>query len=125
MAMTKEKRTATYRNADVPRNGRREWIGLGVLALACVLYAMDLTILHLAVPKLSATLKPTSTELLWIVDICGFLVAGSLIIAGTLGGRCGRRQLLMIGASMFGVTSALTAFGFSKGETFNQTRWRF
>ena len=32
-----------------PRAGRREWIGLAVLALACLLYAMDLTVLHLAV----------------------------------------------------------------------------
>ena len=30
------------------RAGRREWIGLAVLALACVLYAMDLTVLHMA-----------------------------------------------------------------------------
>jgi hypothetical protein len=27
-----------------PRAGRREWIGLGVLALPCLLYAMDLTL---------------------------------------------------------------------------------
>src|SRR4029450_6608800 len=33
----------------VRRAGRREWIGLAVLALACLLYAMDLTVLHLAV----------------------------------------------------------------------------
>lgn len=39
-------------NEDVaapPQAGRREWIGLAVLALACLLYAMDLTVLHLAV----------------------------------------------------------------------------
>jgi hypothetical protein len=35
-----------------PRAGRREWLGLAVLALACLLYAMDLTVLHLAVPNL-------------------------------------------------------------------------
>src|ERR671910_252234 len=32
-----------------PRAGRREWLGLGGIALACVLYVMDLTVLHLAV----------------------------------------------------------------------------
>ena len=31
-----------------PRAGRKEWIGLAVIALACVLYVMDLTVLHLA-----------------------------------------------------------------------------
>src|SRR5919109_707451 len=34
-----------------PRAGRREWIGLAVIALPCLLYAMDLTVLHLAVPR--------------------------------------------------------------------------
>jgi len=98
-----------------PRAGRREWIGLAVLALACVLYAMDLTVLHLAVPSLSADLKPSSTQLLWIVDIYGFLVAGSLITMGTLGDRIGRRRLLLSGAAAFGVASVLAAFSTSAG----------
>jgi DHA2 family multidrug resistance protein-like MFS transporter len=89
---------------------RREWIGLAVIALPCVLYAMDLTVLNLAVPHLSADLKPTSAQLLWILDIYGFLVAGSLITMGTLGDRIGRRRLLMIGAAAFGVASVIAAF---------------
>ena len=83
---------------DAAIQGTRE-IGLAVLALACLLYVMDLTVLHLAVPAMSADLQPTSTQLLWIIDIYGFLVAGSLITMGTLGDRIGRRKLLMIGAA--------------------------
>jgi DHA2 family multidrug resistance protein-like MFS transporter len=75
-----------------------------------MLYSMDLTVLNLAVPKLSAALKPSSAELLWIVDIYGFLVAGALITMGTLGDRIGRRRLLMIGAAAFGAASVLAAF---------------
>jgi len=96
--------------APAPRAGRREWIGLAVLALPCVLYSMDLTVLNLAVPALSADLRPSSAELLWIVDIYGFLVAGSLITMGTLGDRIGRRKLLLMGAVAFGVASVLAAF---------------
>src|SRR5688572_21729466 len=95
------------------RAGRREWIGLAVIALPCVLYSMDLTVLNLAVPALSADLKPSSSQLLWIVDIYGFLVAGSLITMGTLGDRIGRRRLLMIGAAAFGAASVLAAFSTS------------
>ena len=95
------------------RAGRREWIGLAVLALACVLYSMDLTVLHLAVPEISAELEPSSAQLLWIVDIYGFLLAGSLITMGTLGDRIGRRRLLLIGASAFGLASLLAAFSTS------------
>jgi MFS transporter, DHA2 family, multidrug resistance protein len=93
--------------------GRREWIGLAVIALPCALYSMDLTVLDLAVPSLSADLKPSSTQLLWIIDIYGFFVAGSLITMGTLGDRIGRRRLLLIGAAAFAVASALAAFSTS------------
>jgi DHA2 family multidrug resistance protein-like MFS transporter len=90
--------------------GRREWIGLAVLSLACLLYVMDLTVLHLAVPAISADLAPTSAQLLWIIDIYGFFVAGSLITMGTLGDRIGRRKLLLIGATAFGLVSLGAAF---------------
>src|SRR4030095_2632336 len=84
---------------------RREWIGLFVLALGALMYVMDLTVLHLAVPKMSEELQPTSAQLLWIIDIYGFFVAGALITMGSLGDRVGRRRLLLIGAAAFGITS--------------------
>jgi DHA2 family multidrug resistance protein-like MFS transporter len=94
---------------------RREWIGLAVIALPCMLYSMDLTVLNLAVPHLSADLKPSSAQLLWILDIYGFLVAGSLITMGTLGDRIGRRRLLLIGATAFGLASIVAASSNSAG----------
>jgi DHA2 family multidrug resistance protein-like MFS transporter len=93
-----------------PRAGRREWIGLSVLALACLLYVMDLTVLHLAVPAMTEDLRPSSSQLLWIIDIYGFMVAGFLVTMGTLGDRIGRRKLLLIGAASFGAVSILAAF---------------
>jgi DHA2 family multidrug resistance protein-like MFS transporter len=96
-----------------PQAGRREWIGLGVLALACLLYVMDLTVLHLAVPSISEDLHPSSAQLLWIIDIYGFMVAGFLVTMGTLGDRIGRRKLLLVGAAAFGVLSLLAAFSTS------------
>src|SRR5215216_983687 len=98
---------------EAPKASRREWVGLAVLALPCLLYSMDLEVLYLAVPKLSADLGPTSSQLLWITDIYGFLLAGFLITMGTLGDRIGRRRLLMIGAGAFGAASVLAAFSTS------------
>jgi DHA2 family multidrug resistance protein-like MFS transporter len=97
-------------NNVAPKAGRREWLGLAVIALPCLLYSMDLTVLNLALPHISADLKPTSAQLLWIVDIYGFVLAGLLITMGTLGDRIGRRRLLLIGATAFGVGSVLAAF---------------
>jgi DHA2 family multidrug resistance protein-like MFS transporter len=65
------------RTAQASRATSREWIGLGVLALACLLYVMDLTVLDLAIPAITADLRPTSAQLLWIIDVYGFMVAGA------------------------------------------------
>jgi DHA2 family multidrug resistance protein-like MFS transporter len=92
---------------------RREWLGLIAIALPCMIYSMDLTVLNLAVPTLTRELKPSASQLLWIIDIYGFMVAGFLMTMGTLGDRIGRRRLLMIGAAAFGVASTVAAFSTS------------
>ena len=92
---------------------RRAWLGVAVLALPCMITVMDLTVLNLAVPHLVAALNPSGTQLLWIVDIYGFMLAGALIPIGGLGDRIGRRKLLLIGGAAFGTASVLAAFSTS------------
>jgi MFS transporter, DHA2 family, multidrug resistance protein len=92
-----------------PRATRREWIGLAVIALPCLVVAMDMTVLNLALPALSAELKPGASQLLWIVDAYGFMVAGFLITMGTLGDRHGRKKLLLVGAVLFTLASIAAA----------------
>ncbi len=108
-----QEQPATTTSPVTARAGRRAWLGLAMLALPALLVSMDLTVLHLAVPSLSADLAPSSSQLLWIVDIYGFMIAGFLITMGTLGDRIGRRRLLLIGAAAFGIASVLAAFSTS------------
>ncbi|WP_278265124.1 MFS transporter [Nocardia sp. AG03] len=109
--------TATQSPRDAagtaPSAGLKEWIGLAVLALPTLLISMDLSVLYLAIPHISEALRPSSSQLLWILDIYGFLVAGFLITMGTVGDRIGRRKLLMIGAFAFGVASIVAAYSTS------------
>jgi DHA2 family multidrug resistance protein-like MFS transporter len=90
--------------------GRREWVGLVVLALPTLLVTMDLSVLFLAVPNLTRALHPSSPELLWITDVYGLMIAASLITMGTLGDRIGRRRLLLIGSGVFALGSLAAAF---------------
>ena len=90
--------------------GRREWAALSVLVLAVMLLAVDGTVLGLAVPALTADLRPTAGEMLWIADVYGFALAGLLIVMGGLADRFGRRRVLLLGATAFGITSAMAAF---------------
>src|SRR5699024_5069487 len=68
-----------------------------------------LTILFLAAPNLAADLGPTSAQLLWILDIYGFVMAGFLVAMGVLGDRVGKRRLMVIGAVVFGIVSIAAA----------------
>jgi DHA2 family multidrug resistance protein-like MFS transporter len=90
-------------------------LGLAVIALPCVVYSMDLTVLNLALPRIAEDLRPSSAKLLWIIDIYGFFVAGLLITMGNLGDRIGRRRLLLIGAAAFGAASVVAALSRSAG----------
>ena len=94
---------------SAPRATTRDWIGLVVLAFAVLLIAVDGTVLDLALPFISADLAPTSNQLLWIIDVYSFVLAGLLITMGTLGDRIGRRRLLLIGAVGFGIASLVAA----------------
>ncbi|PRY50194.1 DHA2 family multidrug resistance protein-like MFS transporter [Geodermatophilus tzadiensis] len=91
----------------------RRWSALAVLALPVLLISVDMTVLGFAVPALTADLRPTSTGLLWIVDIYSFLLAGLLVLMGNVGDRIGRRRLLVAGAAAFGCASLLAAFAAS------------
>lgn len=92
---------------------KREWTGLAVLALPTLLLSLDVSVLYLALPSLSADLGADSTEQLWILDIYSFLLAGFLVTMGTLGDRIGRRKLLLIGGAAFTVASVLAAYSSS------------
>ncbi|MGH8916783.1 MAG: MFS transporter, partial [Actinomycetes bacterium] len=89
--------------------GRKAGI-IGVCVLAQLLIAVDMTVLHLAIPVLSEALHPTTTQALWIADGYGFALAGLLITMGNLGDRIGRKRLLLGGTAVFGVVSVATAY---------------
>ncbi|MDO4918963.1 MFS transporter [Kocuria sp.] len=93
-----------------PRAGAREWTALGALMLPVLLVTVNNTALSFALPAISQGLQPTAAQLLWIVDVYPLVLAALLIPMGTLGDRIGRRRMLLIGSSGFGLISLGAAF---------------
>ncbi|MER6006870.1 DHA2 family efflux MFS transporter permease subunit [Nonomuraea angiospora] len=89
---------------------KNKWSCLAIACLATLLLSLDLTVLHLALPRLVTDLGANSTQLLWIGDMYGFALAGLLVTMGNLGDRIGRKRLLLIGAAAFGAASVVTAY---------------
>ncbi|WP_034621655.1 MFS transporter [Cellulomonas sp. URHE0023] len=95
------------------RAGTREWAGLTVLVLPCLVVSMGSNVLHLALPAMSEALAPTNEQLVWIVDGYVFLLAGSLLTMGAVADRIGRRRLLLLGGGAYGALSLAAALSTS------------
>ncbi|GAB3654171.1 MFS transporter [Glycomyces tarimensis] len=103
----------TTLRSGAPRRARftgRQWAALAVLVLPVLLISIDMTVLGFAVPFLSEDLGPTSAQLLWIVDVYGFVLAGLLVTMGSIADRVGRRRLLIIGSAAFAAASVAAAY---------------
>lgn len=98
-----------------PRAGAREWLALAVLGVPAVLVMMNMSVLYLALPSVTADLSPSATGQLWITDMYGFTVAGFLVTMGSLGDRFGHRRVLIGGAVVFAVGSVAAAYAGDTG----------
>ena len=94
---------------------RRQIAALFVLCLAVFMVAIDNTVISVAVPSISAELRPDYNQILWISDIYSFVLAGLLVTMGNVGDRWGRKRLLLVAALAFGVSSAAAAMAPTAG----------
>lgn len=93
----------------------RQWLALVIIVLVYIPVAIDATVLHVAAPTLSMTLEASGNELLWIIDIYSLVMAGMVLPMGALGDRIGFKRLLILGSSLFGLSSLAAAFAPSAG----------
>lgn len=96
-----------------PEAGIKEWLGLVVIVLVTFMIAIDISVLGFAISPISESLHPSATQVLWIMDIYSFVLAGMLVTMGWVADRVGRRKMLIFGAVMFGIASAIAAFSTS------------
>ncbi len=92
-----------------------QWLALVIIVLVYIPVAIDATVLHVAAPTLSMTLGASGNELLWIIDIYSLVMAGMVLPMGALGDRIGFKRLLMMGSTLFGLSSLAAAFAPSAG----------
>jgi EmrB/QacA subfamily drug resistance transporter len=75
------------------------------LLLAAFVINLDTTIVNVALPTLARDLHASDSQLQWLVDAFNLLFAGSVLAAGSLSDRFGRKGMLLAGLSVFGLAS--------------------
>ena len=97
------------------RGAAGRWFALTVLMLPVLLVSIDNTVLSFALPQISESLRPSGTQLLWIIDIYPLVLAGLLVPMGSFADRVGRRRLLLVGAVGFAALSVVAAYAPTAG----------
>ena len=90
--------------------GARRWWALGALVLSVMAIGLDQTVLNLALPTLSTSLKASESELQWFVTSYTLALAAAMLPAGLMGDRYGRKTVLVVALAVFGVTSVACAY---------------
>jgi EmrB/QacA subfamily drug resistance transporter len=78
--------------------------------VSLLVVVLDNTVLNIALPTIQADLGATQRELVWAVDSYILVFASLLFTWGVLGDRFGRKRVLTIGLTVFGLASAACAF---------------
>lgn len=88
---------------------KTRWLGLVFISIAVALIIVDSTIVNVAIPSIVDDLDISSTEVQWVQESYTLVFASLLLVFGTLADRFGRRRLLLIGVTIFGLASIAAA----------------
>ena len=94
----------------------RRWWALIAISASVLVVGLDLTVLSLALPTISADMHASTGDLQWITDAYSLVIASAMLPAGLLGDRYGRKKVLIIALALFGLSSAACAYAASTGE---------
>src|SRR5947208_15911810 len=86
------------------------------LLLAAFAINLDTTIVNVALPSLVRQLHASNSQLQWVVDAFNLLFAGSVLAAGSLSDRFGRKGMMLAGLSVFGAASLAGGLMDSPGQ---------
>lgn len=82
--------------------------GRVLLIMCCGMFLvlLDVTVVNVAVPAITAGLRASTAGVQWVVDGYTVAIASLLLAGGTLGDRLGHRAIVLSGLATFGAASA-------------------
>ncbi|MEZ5076384.1 MAG: DHA2 family efflux MFS transporter permease subunit [Solirubrobacterales bacterium] len=88
-----------------PPSERSRWLALIVLCAGMLMIVLDATIVNVALPSIQDDLGFSQSSLAWVVNAYLIAFGGLLLLAGRLGDLLGRRDVFLVGLSLFAVAS--------------------
>jgi EmrB/QacA subfamily drug resistance transporter len=108
------KQPAGTRTATTSAEPRRWWV-LAVMSVGTLLVFLDDTVVNTALPRIAVDLDASTSALQWVIDSYVLVLAGLLLLCGSIGDRYGRKRMMTIGLVVFGLAAAGAALADSTG----------
>lgn len=83
------------------------WVTLAVVSAATAMLLLDVTIVYVALPAIQRDLGASFASMQWVIDAYTVALAATLLGAGALADRLGRRVVFAVGLAVFTACSAL------------------
>src|SRR5690349_15172184 len=85
----------------------RKWWTLLVVCVATFMLLLDITIVNIALPRITHDLHGSFSDIQWVIDAYTLTLAALLLTAGTLADLFGRKLVFLLGVSLFAGASLL------------------
>jgi EmrB/QacA subfamily drug resistance transporter len=85
---------------------RSRWVTLAVVSAGTAMLLLDVTVVNVALPAIAEDLDASFAEAQWAIDAYALMLAATLLTAGALADRLGRRAVYAGGLVFFALTSA-------------------
>lgn len=91
----------------------QRWSALAALALVQFMLVVDDTVVNVALPTIQRTFNVEATSVLWVANGYFIFFGGFLLLGGRCADLLGKRQVFMIGLSVFAAASMLAGLAMS------------
>ncbi len=105
MKNTSKKSPTEIMELSTPMNDSRRWIALGILSMSLMLIVIDSTVVNIAFPAIRATFNAPFSDAEWVNSIYSLIFGAAIITWGKLGDQYGRRNIFIMGAALFALSS--------------------
>src|ERR671930_105409 len=103
------------RSAPAGVEPRRWWV-LAVMSVGTLLVFLDDTVVNTALPRIAVDLDASTSALQWVIDAYVLVLAGLLLLCGSIGDRYGRKRMMSSGLVVFGLAAAGAALANNTGQ---------
>jgi EmrB/QacA subfamily drug resistance transporter len=84
---------------------KSKWWALAAICIATFMLLLDVTIVNVALPEIERDLGADFSDLQWVINAYALTLGATLLTAGSVADRIGRRRVFVVGLVVFSLAS--------------------